>query len=36
MKHKTATDPMNSLKWTRRTTAKISAELKSPGIDICP
>jgi hypothetical protein len=27
---------MSSLKWTRRTTAKISAELKSPGIGICP
>jgi len=36
MKHETAGDPMSSLKWTSRTTAKISAELKSAGINVCP
>jgi len=36
MKHETAGDPMGGLKWTRRTTAKISAELKSAGINVCP
>jgi hypothetical protein len=32
MKHETAGDPMSGLKWTRRTTAKIAAELQSLGI----
>ncbi len=36
MKHETAGDPMSSLKWTARTTAKISAELKSLGINVGP
>lgn len=35
MKHETAGDPMSSLKWTCRTTAKISDELKSLGINVC-
>ncbi len=34
MKHETAGDPMNGLKWTRRTTAKIAAELHSLGIQV--
>jgi len=34
MKHETAGDPMNGLKWTRRTTAKIAAELQSLGIQV--
>ena len=34
MKHETAGDPMTGLKWTRRTTAKISAELQSIGIKV--
>ena len=36
MKHETAGDPMSSLKWTCRTTAKISDELKSLGINVGP
>lgn len=32
MKHETAGDPMTGLKWTRRTTAKIAAELQRFGI----
>lgn len=32
MKHETAGDPMSGLKWTRRTTAKIAAELHELGI----
>ncbi len=32
MKHETAGDPMTGLKWTRRTTAKIAAELHELGI----
>lgn len=32
MQHDTAGDPMTGLKWTRRTTAKVAAELKSLGI----
>jgi len=36
MKHETAGDPMGGLKWTCRTTAKISAELKRAGINVCP
>jgi hypothetical protein len=34
MKHDTAGDPMTGVKWTRRTTAKIAAELKLLGIDV--
>src|SRR6202049_3797207 len=34
MKHDTAGDPMSGLKWTRRTTAKIAAELCSVGIEV--
>ena len=34
MQHETAGDPMNGLKWTRRTTAKIAAELHSLGIQV--
>jgi len=35
MKHETAGDPMTGLKWTRKTTEKIAAELQSAGIDVC-
>ena len=34
MKHDTAGDPITGLKWTRRTTAKIAAELHSAGIEV--
>jgi hypothetical protein len=34
MEHETAGDPMTGLKWTRRTTAKIAAELHSLGIEV--
>ena len=34
MKYETAGDPMGSLKWTRKTTQKIAAELKSVGIEV--
>ena len=34
MKHDTAGDPMTGCKWTRRTTAKIAAELESLGIEV--
>jgi hypothetical protein len=34
MKHETAGDPMSGLKWTRRTTAKIAAELHAFGIQV--
>jgi hypothetical protein len=34
MKHDTAGDPMSGLKWTRRTTAKVAAELNSLGIAV--
>ena len=34
MKHETAGDPMSGLKWTRRTTSKIAAELHSLGIQV--
>ena len=34
MQHDTAGDPMTGLKWTRRTTAKIVAELQCVGIDV--
>jgi hypothetical protein len=36
MKHETAGDPMTGLKWTRRTTEKIAAELSELGIDVSP
>ena len=34
MKHETAGDPMSGLKWTRRTTARIAAELQFLGIQV--
>lgn len=34
MQHDTAGDPMSGLKWTRRTTAKIAAELQGLGIEV--
>ncbi len=34
MKHETAGDPMTGLKWTRKTTEKIAAELKKLDIDV--
>ncbi len=34
MKHDTAGDPMTGLKWTRRTTAKITRELKKLDIRV--
>jgi hypothetical protein len=34
MRHDTAGDPMTALKWTRRTTAKLAAELGSLGIEV--
>ena len=34
MQHDTAGDPMTGLKWTRRTTAKIAAELRCAGLDV--
>jgi len=34
MKHETAGDPMSALKWTRRTTTKIAAELHELGIEL--
>ena len=36
MTHETAGDPMSGLKWTRRTTEKIAAELRSLGIGVGP
>ena len=36
MAHETAGDPVTGLKWTRRTTAKVAAELHRLGIDVCP
>ena len=35
MDHETAGDPLSGLKWTRRTTAKIAAELCKLGTGIC-
>ena len=35
MDHETAGDPVRGLKWTRRTTAKVGAELCKLGTDIC-
>lgn len=34
MEHETAGDPITGLKWTRRTTEKIAAELKTIGINV--
>jgi hypothetical protein len=34
MQHDTAGDPMTGLKWTRRTTAKVAAELRCAGLDV--
>ena len=34
MRHDTAGDPITGLKWTRRTTAKVAAELQSAGIGV--
>ncbi len=34
MKHDTAGDPMSGLRWTRRTTAKVAAELNGMGIAV--
>ena len=34
MKHDTAGDPMSGLKWTRKTTAKVAAELNGMGIAV--
>ena len=36
MKHDVAGDPITSVRWTRRTTEKISRELASLGIYVCP
>lgn len=36
MEHHTAGDPINGLKWTRKTTAKISRELRRAGIQVSP
>ena len=35
MDHETAGDPVRGLKWTRRTTAKVAAELCKLGTGIC-
>ncbi len=35
MDHETAGDPVRGLKWTRRTTAKVAAELCKLGTHIC-
>jgi hypothetical protein len=36
MEHHTAGDPINGLKWTRKTTLKISGELRKAGIGVSP
>jgi len=36
MEHETAGDPISGLKWTRKTTEKISGELRTLGIAVCP
>jgi hypothetical protein len=36
MEHHTAGDPISGLKWTRKTTLKISGELRKAGIIVCP
>jgi hypothetical protein len=35
MKNDTAGDPMNGMKWTRKTTEKLAVELRSLGINVC-
>lgn len=35
MEHDTAGDPVSGIRWTRRTTEKIAAELATLGIDVC-
>ncbi|HVT57757.1 MAG TPA: hypothetical protein VHR45_05100 [Thermoanaerobaculia bacterium] len=34
LEHETAGDPMTGLKWTRRTTAKVAAELRTSAIEV--
>ena len=36
MEHHTAGDPISGLKWTRKTTLKISGELRKAGIVVSP
>lgn len=36
LKHETAGDPMSGLKWTRKTTQKIAAQLQRLKISVCP
>ena len=36
MQHDVAGDPITGIRWTRRTTEKLSAELAAGGIQICP
>jgi len=36
MEHHTAGDPITGLKWTRKTTLKISQELRRAGLDVSP
>jgi hypothetical protein len=36
MKYDTAGDPISGVKWSRRTTAKLAAELTAVGIDVSP
>jgi hypothetical protein len=36
MEHDTAGDPVSGIKWTRRTTEKVAAELGSAGIEVSP
>lgn len=36
MRHETAGDPMSGLKWTRKTTEKVAAELRPVGIAVSP
>jgi len=36
LKYETAGHPVSGLKWTRKTSEKISAELKKSGIAVCP
>lgn len=36
LKHETAGDPMSDLKWTRKSTVKIAAQLERLDIEVCP
>ena len=36
MVHEAAADPVSGLKWTRRTTAELTSELRRFGINVCP